>query len=739
MVGEPHRLRRRTAYLLPLMLLGMLMAGLVAAPRTQAAAAPGGLPLSPTKGRPGDLVTVTWTSSCGGQISWDNVQVPTASAGGEFCTSFTFHVPGGAAPGNHFVNWGYPTSPSANFTVLAAPSISVTKTALPGGTASISYTNFESCAASVAFDGATVLGKASNAGTYKADFTVPGGADPNVGHTVALTCGARSLASTSITLDKPAPPIPPTTPVSVPPVPGGPPVPGTSAAPTKGAPTTAAPTTSAPTTGAPPSESPTPTASDSPSGQPTPTDAGTPGTPPASGAAPPAPGGTPVIQTGRPDISLAPAKPGTTAQLTATRLPAACLAGTPHVELGGRRLALAKQAAPVAAIDGVTWTPVVRIPADARVGEHTLRVTCGSESGSGTYHVDGSALENELTSAVKAPGETSFTPTRAAVTVIAVVLLLLIARFPAELFNKTYEEHRDVIDAKLGRARAPFAAAARLLPRPLRVAAAFAAAAVLFALVEPGSGPNTHTLVLIAELGAALLVTWFVYQHIGELRARRVTGVRGPVHIAGAAFAVALVCVAVSRAAHLMPGYVYGIVVVYAVSREGVAAWTARREAGAIMLGAWLMIAVSVAAWFAQAPVRDAFGTRSHAGLIASGVLTLVFVAGVETVMFGLLPLRFLDGRKLLDRGWLAWAAPFAVASALFVHVLVTEYLAEVPSDTAAGALTGALVLLVGFGLGSVLFWAYFRGYDQRRAATPPTAAPGLPPGPPAAPPTGPA
>lgn len=257
-----------------------------------------------------------------------------------------------------------------------------------------------------------------------------------------------------------------------------------------------------------------------------------------------------------------------------------------------------------------------------------------------------------------------------------------------------------------------------MLPRPLRLAGAFAAAAALFALVERGSGPNTHTLVLVAELVVALLVTWFVYQHVGELRARRVSGVRGPMRIAGAAFVVAVVCVAVSRAAHLIPGYVYGIVVVYAVSRDGIAAWTARRQSGAVLLGAWLMLAVAVAAWFVREPVREALGTRSDAGLIVSGVLTLVFVAGVETVMFGLLPLRFLDGRKLLDRGWFAWAAPFAVASALFVHVLVTAYLAEVPADSAGTALAGALVLLLGFALGSVAFWAYFVRYDRRHGTS---------------------
>ncbi|MGW0662221.1 hypothetical protein [Streptodolium elevatio] len=110
--------------------------------------------------------------------------------------------------------------------------------------------------------------------------------------------------------------------------------------------------------------------------------------------------------------------------------------------------------------------------------------------------------------------------------------------------------------------------------------AAFAATAVLFACVEPGSGLNGRTAVLALQLGLVLALTWLTYQHAGELHARRVSGVRGPLHVAGAAFVVAASCFAVSRTAHLIPGYVYGVVVVYAVSRQGIARWNGRREPG---------------------------------------------------------------------------------------------------------------------------------------------------------------
>ncbi|MGW0662220.1 hypothetical protein [Streptodolium elevatio] len=148
--------------------------------------------------------------------------------------------------------------------------------------------------------------------------------------------------------------------------------------------------------------------------------------------------------------------------------------------------------------------------------------------------------------------------------------------------------------------------------------------------------------------------------------------------------------------------------------------------AGAILIGVWLTLAVAVAAWFARTPVQEALGARTGTGQLAAGLLTLVFVAGVETVVFvagvetvvfGLMPLRFLDGHKLRERGRLAWGVPFLLATVLFVHVLVTEYVTAVPTDQAMRALTGILVLLLGFGLASIAFWGYFLRYDRRRGA----------------------
>jgi hypothetical protein len=103
----------------------------------------------------------------------------------------------------------------------------------------------------------------------------------------------------------------------------------------------------------------------------------------------------------------------------------------------------------------------------------------------------------------------------------------------------------------------------------------------------------------------------------------------------------------------------------------------------------------------------------SAALLILDSVLAATFVAGIEGVVFGMIPIRFLAGSKLFAWSRAMWAALFGVGAFLFLHVLLdpeSEYLADpnsVPTTT-------ILAFFAAFGLISVLFWAYFRFRTKR-------------------------
>ncbi len=128
------------------------------------------------------------------------------------------------------------------------------------------------------------------------------------------------------------------------------------------------------------------------------------------------------------------------------------------------------------------------------------------------------------------------------------------------------------------------------------------------------------------------------------------------------------------------------------------------------------LLAFSLLAWFARIPVADA-AARPDAPLgfiVLEAALVGVFLAGLETLVISLVPLRFLDGTKLMAWSRTGWAVLFGLVVFILVHVLLRPGSGYVNDSPAASTVLVA-VLFAGFGVFSVAFWAYFR---FRRAAT---------------------
>jgi hypothetical protein len=119
---------------------------------------------------------------------------------------------------------------------------------------------------------------------------------------------------------------------------------------------------------------------------------------------------------------------------------------------------------------------------------------------------------------------------------------------------------------------------------------------------------------------------------------------------------------------------------------------------------------VAVLAWVAFAQVSaqvDSTGP-SFVLLAADSFLAALFIGGLEGLLFGLVPLRFLPGARIKGWSWLAWAALMAVVLYAFVHVLLIPESGYLGRSTAASA-TVTVVLFAAFGLLSCAFWLYFR------------------------------
>jgi hypothetical protein len=317
---------------------------------------------------------------------------------------------------------------------------------------------------------------------------------------------------------------------------------------------------------------------------------------------------------------------------------------------------------------------------------------------------------------------------------LAAALVLLLV-FPSQLFNSTYDRHHDRVEAGLarllpwrrrstpaaegdatGEAATPGAADAvepvEASRRPARVRVATYAAVVVIGgllaeLLDPHAGFDGKS----AALFVAVVATTLVGALVGLLVGR---GYRGARRLSADAFVdavpsglvVAGICVLVSRLSHFEPGYLYGLLGGWAFAVAMDEDDDGRSELAVVVT----TLLLALVAWVAFVPVSRA-ANGAHPGFVVQlgdGLLSALFIGGIEGLLFGLVPLRFLPGHKVARWSWVGWAVAASVVSFVFVTVLLrpsSGYLGT--STTASMVVTYALFGV--FGGVSVAFWGWFR------------------------------
>jgi hypothetical protein len=353
-------------------------------------------------------------------------------------------------------------------------------------------------------------------------------------------------------------------------------------------------------------------------------------------------------------------------------------------------------------------------PGDARVGSHRVASSCDAAGKTvvkvATFKVlASSAHRSAFVTSIPNPGQISTNPAVLAVSAAMALAIIPLLAFPSQLFNSTLQENYDEVRGWFRRpVRAP-AKTRKPLSRATQAAefAGFlAAGAVLYGLLTPGFGFNRTSLALGLGLGLALLVICVGFSVPTLTYMRRRFHERGRLQILPGTIVIAAVCVGLSRLLHFQPGALYGLLAVFAFGRD----LDAKRKGRLTAVSAVFILTVAVAAWFVRVPVAAAAG-RPGAGLgllIVDAALSAVFLLGLESLVVSLLPLRFLDGSKVMAWSRLVWAGLFGLGLFAVVHILLR------PGSGYVGHTTGGSMLVVGafyvaFGLLSVGLWAYFR------------------------------
>jgi hypothetical protein len=305
------------------------------------------------------------------------------------------------------------------------------------------------------------------------------------------------------------------------------------------------------------------------------------------------------------------------------------------------------------------------------------------------------------------------------------LLIALLVPFPGTLFNKTVEANQAEITGwfeKLKRrwrgfvalvAVGPLGGAVDRLGRSLGggllgVWVFLGLSALVYGFLSPGFGLDAPSLAMFLGFLVGLAFITAAFDLPLRVYHRRRTGELGRLRAVWWTLAVAVICVLISRLVGFQPGYLYGLVVtiaftsVISVRPEGI---------GVLLASAWLL-GLSVGAWVLLAATRSV-GGDPWIMLVLQTTFATFFVAGIEALAIGLLPMRFLPGHPLFEWNRLAWFPIFAASVFAYVMVLVDPANGYFSTGSSTPSIIG-ITFLVAFGVVSVGTWAYFRYRPQR-------------------------
>ncbi len=323
-----------------------------------------------------------------------------------------------------------------------------------------------------------------------------------------------------------------------------------------------------------------------------------------------------------------------------------------------------------------------------------------------------------LASALASPREAFSSSSRTVANALFAMAVVLFIVFPAQLFNKTFEENYDTIRSWWLRHTRFVRRRANGPTTPDRQWGALCAVVgiggFLGCLLSPHFGANTGSLAsyvaTVLAITNGLVVSFVITRQYHRVRHEDQSW---RLHAIPAGLLVAAACVMVSRATHFAPGYLYGIVV-------GVKfrAPLGRRENGHLVaLSAAAVMALGAVAWAIWVPVNS---SAQHVGavfpvVVIDDLLASMFVAAVVGTVLTMIPLTFLPGHTLFNWHRGVWSVVFGIA--VFGLIEVMLHPGSGPAKPASAPWVTAVTLFVVFGGVSIVFNRYF-AHRARRAVS---------------------
>ena len=233
-----------------------------------------------------------------------------------------------------------------------------------------------------------------------------------------------------------------------------------------------------------------------------------------------------------------------------------------------------------------------------------------------------------------------------------------------------------------------------------------ALAAAVYGIQEPGFGLNDQTLVLMAGFMGAFALQIYVYEGGQKLISERY-GWPSAIKVFPAGLAIAVVCVLATKIEGLSPGLVYGFVAAHAFT--GPANLTIEQDGKRVFYPGLALLALGAGAWFLVGPLRDlANDSESLLATIPEAIAVGLFVSAVQSMFFQMIPIRFMDGHKILRWSKPAWLFMAVLTAFLFWHALLNADRDSIDAVGSTNTIAALVLVLICFLITSATY-LFFR------------------------------
>ncbi len=118
------------------------------------------------------------------------------------------------------------------------------------------------------------------------------------------------------------------------------------------------------------------------------------------------------------------------------------------------------------------------------------------------------------------------------------------------------------------------------------------------------------------------------------------------------------------------------------------------------------MLGLSAIAWLAFGPVNSQVvaGNHSFALLVLESLLSYVWICGLQSLFFGLIPIRYMDGEAVYKWSKIAWTTMFVIITFIFVQFVMHPSAAGYGGNVHTNLLPMISIFIVS-GLAALTFW----------------------------------